>query len=223
MNSLYPHSLLLIIVLFIGCNSSELVENWKNPAIDSFESEKVLVIGITSDNRNRKMFEKKLADQLKKNGVQAETSLVFFQKSFTTSPKTEQELIALETQLVAQGFDAILLSKVIGIEDKMTIVNAYKDLDKTFRGFKEDYYHNQEIYHNEDYYEEYRIFHAESSLYCICPDTARELIWKGSIDVTAPDNTKKAIQDYVKVLIWALKEQKLLIVKDEFYYEDIDI
>ncbi len=220
MNKLYFFLVIMTTILLYGCSSSELVENWKNPNIDSFEAQKVLVIGITPDNGNRRIFEKKLTSELKKNGVNAIKSLDFFEEMFTASPKTEDELMVLESMLVAQGVDAILLSKVVGIEDKVTLVKAYRNLDKTFKNFRDDYYENQEIYHNEDYYEEYQIFHAESSLYCICPDKERELIWKGSIDVTEPENTKKAVSDYVKVVIWALKEQQLLIMEK---FEDLNV
>ncbi len=221
MNKSYTY-LLFIVGLLYSCTSSELVENWKNPDIGTFEAQKVLVIGITQNDNNRKVFEKKLASELKKNGVTAIMSLDFFEKTFTTTPKTEAELMALEEQLTNQGFDAILLSKVVGVEDKVTVVKAYRNLDKTFNSFKQDYYENQEIYHDEDYYEEYQVFHAESSLYCICPEKERELIWKGSIDITEPENTKKAVSDYVKVVIWALKGQQLLII-EELIDEGLDL
>ncbi len=214
--------LLLLAGLLYSCTSSELVENWKNPDIDTFEAQKVLVIGITPDDGNRKIFEKKLASELKKSGVNAVKSLGFFQEKFTTSPKTEEQLMALEEQLIEQGFDAILLSKVVGVEDRVTVVKAYRNLDKTFKSFRDDYFENQEIYHDEEYYEEYQIFHAESSLYCLCPEKEKELIWRGSIDITEPETTKKAVNDYVKVVIWALKGQQLLII-EEFTDEDLDI
>ncbi|MBQ4820937.1 hypothetical protein [Aquimarina sp. MMG016] len=220
MKNIYVY--LVSTILFIGCSSSELVENWKNPDIDTFEAQKVLVIGITAELDNRKVFERKLASTLNKNGVNVVKSLDFFEKFYTDSPKTEDELLGLESQLLEEGFDAILLSKVVGVSDKVTVVSATRNLDKTFSNFREDYYDSQEIYHDQDYYEEYQIFHAESSLYCICPDKERELIWKGSIDVTEPENVKKAVNDYVKVLVWALKEQQLLIL-DEEANEDLDI
>jgi hypothetical protein len=221
MNNIYIY-LIVISGLLLSCTSSELVENWKNPDIDTFEAQKVLVIGITPDENARKIFEKKLVGELKKNGVSAIRSLDYFKSSFTTSSKTEKEMMALESQLIENGFDAILLSKVLGVEDKVTVVKAYRNLDKTFDSFRDDYYENQNIYYDEDYYEEYQIFHAESSLYCICSDKKRELIWKGSIDITEPENIKKAVNDYVKVLVWALKGQQLLII-EKLTDENIDI
>ncbi|AXT54033.1 hypothetical protein D1818_09790 [Aquimarina sp. BL5] len=207
----------------MSCSSSELVEVWTNPDIDTFEANKVLVIGMTADTDGRKVFEKKLTAALKKNGVKSERSLDFFEKSFTKSPKTEEELLAMEGKLLEAGFDAILLSKVLAVEDKITVVKAYRNLDKNFKSFKDDYYQNQDIYYEDGYYSAYEIYHAETSLYCICPDKERELIWKGSIDITEPENVKKAVGDYIKVLIWALKGQKLLIIEEELNNEDIDI
>ena len=222
MNKFKHYILLLLVILLSGCSSSELVENWKNPDIETFEAQKVLVIGITSNEDNRKFFERKLVSELGRNGVNGVKSIDFFEKNFTTSPKTESEIMGLESQLIEKGFDAILLSKVVGVEDKVTVVKAYRNLDRTFNNFRDDYFDNQEIFHDQEYYEEYQIFHAESSLYCICPDKDKELIWKGSIDVTEPENTRKAVGDYVKVVIWALKAQQLLII-EEFIDEDFDL
>lgn len=221
MNKLF--TFLPIIALLLGCSSSELVENWKNPDIELFESQKVLVVGITADLNNRETFEHDLTAALKKKGVNAIKSLDLFEKFYDNSPKTEEQLLELETELIQEGFDAILLSKVVGVEEKVTVVSAVRNMNSTFKNFREDYYKNQEIYHDQYYYEEYQIFHAQSTLYCICPEKEREIIWQGSIDVTEPHNIKKAINDYVKILVWALKEQKVLIFEDEFYNEDIDI
>ncbi len=204
---------MISIILLIGCSSSELIENWKNPDISTFEAKKVFVIGITPNLDNRKVFEQKLTSELRENNVNAFRSLDFFERFYADSPITEEGLMKLETELLQEGFDAILLSKVIGVEDKVTVLSTTRNLDKTFKSFRNDYYENQDIYFQEDYYNEYQIFHAQSSLYCICPDKEKEIIWRGSIDVTEPENIKKAVNDYVKILIWALKEQQLLIIE----------
>ncbi|MFL1896210.1 hypothetical protein ACJRPK_10945 [Aquimarina sp. 2-A2] len=208
----FKHFLILLFgILFSGCNSSELIENWKHPDIDTFEAQKVLVVGMTRDEKSRKNFEKKLVNQLEKNGVKALASYKVFETNYTEDPKTEKELLTLESNLTDQGFDAILISKVVGVEEKVTLAQAYKNMDRMFDSFKDDYYNNQNIYHNEKYYDEYKIYHAESTLYCVCPDRERETIWKGSIDITEPQRIEKAVNDYIKVLIWALKEQNVLM------------
>lgn len=203
---------LCTLMLLQGCSSSELVENWKNPEIDVFAAEKVLVLAMTSDIKNRKMFEKRLVKELKDKGVNAVNSDEFFNPEFTSRPRTEAELDNLEREMLGEGFDAILVSKILGAEDKVTLVQSYRNWDRTFTGFEDDYYSSQGLYVEDEKIQKYTIYHAESALYCICPTKEREVIWKGSIDVTEPDSDRKAITDYINMLLWALEEQELLII-----------
>ncbi|WP_225969299.1 hypothetical protein [Dokdonia sp. PRO95] len=198
--------------LLQSCNSSELIENWKNPEIDVFKAEKVLVLAMTNDVKNRELFEKRLVNQLKDKGVNAVKSDVFFNSDFTSRPRTEEELGALERAMLSKGFDAILVSKVLGAEDKVTLVQSYRSWDKSFNGFEDDYYSSQGLYVEDEEMQKYTVYHAESALYCICPTKEREIIWKGAIDVTEPDNDRKAIKDYISMLVWALEDQELLII-----------
>ncbi|WGK64022.1 hypothetical protein [Croceiramulus getboli] len=204
---------LILVYLSVSCSSSELVENWKNPEIEEFYAQKVLVIAISSDQDNRKIFERQLAKRLEEEGVFAVTSQDVFKSDFTSMLRSEAELDALRTDLVEEGIDAVLLSKLLGAEDKVTLVQAYGNLRDSFRGFEEDYMHNQEIYNQENEIQKYTVYHASSALYCICPDKEKELIWQGSIDITEPDSPRKAIKDYINLLTWALEEQQLLFVK----------
>lgn len=213
MNKLYVY--LISFSLLVCCMSSELVGNWKNPDITNFEAKKVLLIGMTFDSEEHKLFEDILDYELKKNGVNGVKSIDFFEKSFTASPKTIEELKKIKHQLIEDKFEAILLSKVKGVDSKITLKQAYRNLNSLFRSFADDYYANQDIYYKEDYNEEYKIYHAETTLYCICPDEDHDLIWKGAIDITESENNKKVIKDYIKMLIWTLKKQRLLIIEDQ--------
>lgn len=203
---------LFALTLLQSCTSSDLVENWKNPEIDVFRAEKVLVLAMSKDAKNRKLFEKKLVDELMSKGVNAVNSKDFFSDEFVSRPPTDSELEALENELLSEGFDAILVSRVIGAEDKVTLVQSYQNFNRTFNDFEEDYNSNQDLYVEDERLEKYTVYHAESALYCICPTKEREVIWRGSIDVTQPDSDRKAIKDYINMLMWTLEEQELLIV-----------
>ena len=71
------------------------------------------------------------------------------------------------------------------------------------------------MYTEDEYEEVYTVYQAESALYCICPTKDREIIWKGGIEITQPESTRKAIKDYISVLLWALEEQELLILNGD--------
>ncbi|GAB5399981.1 MAG: hypothetical protein Aureis2KO_15660 [Aureisphaera sp.] len=203
---------ILISLLFFGCSSSKLVNEWKSPEAVNFEANKVLVIGLAKDKDLRMEFEKQLAIQLEKENVIAVRSIDFFETSFADDRKTEEELNLIEQQLLEAGFDAILFSKIVGSEDKVTMMQALRNFDNSFNSFREDYYQAQDAsnFHNE--FEAYTLFHAQTSLYCICPEKERELLWSGDIDIVEGNNRGRSIKDYVRTLVRSLEDRQLLIV-----------
>ncbi len=202
----------IIAGLLSSCSSSKLVNDWKSPDTADFYSNKVLVIGMAEDLGLRKEFETQLTQQLEKNDVAAVRSIDFFETSFTDEKKTEDELDEIEQQLLEAGFDAILFSKVTGVEDKVSAVQEIRDFNDTFNSFKEDYFESQGAFNTKLAYQSYKLYHAETNLYCICPDKERELIWSGNIDIVENDNRSKSIRDYVKTLLSTLENKQLLIL-----------
>ena len=196
--------------LIVSCSSVELVENWKNPDIDAYSPNKVLLIGMTSNNDSRRQFEKQLQDEFASRGIESVMSIDFFQTSFISKKNTEEELEQLEKKLINNGFDTILYTKVFGVEDKIEYKEDYDGYDSTYRRFSEDYLKYQDAYYNPDYYKEYTIYHTETSMYCICPTKDRELIWKGYIDIMDPESIHETINDYIQLMVLILEEQKLI-------------
>jgi hypothetical protein len=209
---------ILLIFILVSCSSTQLVNNWKNPDIDIFEPTKILIIGMTSNKSARKKFEKQFKEEYLSRGIEATTSLEMFGKSFTKDKKSEAALKEMENKLINDGFNSILFTKVIGVEDKIIFSEKYDDFENTHRQFRDDYYDNQDIYYNRNYYQKYKVYHAETSLYCICSGKDRELIWKGYIDIIDPGSVKATIDDYINLVLFVLEEQQLINKK----VEDVD-
>lgn len=205
-------SAFIMLCSFSSCKDATLVENWKSPEIERFQAQKVLVLAISSDLENRAFFEERLVKQLLNKGVNATNSDVLFNTHFTTRPRAEIELQAIEEDMLRAGYDAILVSKVIGSENKSTLLESYVDFNNTFKSFGEDYLSNQAIFNKNERIENYTVYHAQTVLYCICPEKERQVIWRAAIDVTKVDTSKKAIKDYIKMLLWALEDRNLLII-----------
>ncbi|UCD62478.1 MAG: hypothetical protein JSV59_12870 [Flavobacteriaceae bacterium] len=199
----------------MGCSSTELVDSWKNPEIVIFDASKVLVVGMTSNLKGQEDFETKMKRQFTKRGVEAMRSIDLFDVGFTDSERSEEELDDVEQSLLDKDFDAILFTKILGTEDKQTFRKNMADLDSYYGTFKEDYISHQDIYYDENYYDEYKVYHTETSLYCICVGKERQLIWRGIIDITDPSNIKNTVDDYIKLLVFALEEQDLIFHKEE--------
>ena len=210
--------ILIIGLLFMGCSSTQLMDTWKNPDYEAYTPNKVLVIGITSNIEARQKFEEKLKDELVLRGTESVTSMEFFGPSFGADKKTEEQLTVLEDSLLNNGFDTILLTKIVGIEDKVAYNKNYKSSEETYRKFREDYIMHQDIYDNPEYYQKYTVYHAETSMYCICPTEDRDLIWKGYIDIIDPQSTNETVNDYIKLITLVLEEELLIMP----IYQEID-
>lgn len=205
-------AIILVWISLVSCSSTKLVEQWKSPENPTFEANKVLVVGLTPDREARRDFESLLAFQLEKVDVRAVRSIDFFEDSFTDNRKSEDELNQVEEQLLDAGFDAILMSKVIGTEEKNTSVQHVRDFSDTFDTFREDYYKSQDVLYNQNTYESYTLFHTEAVLYCICPGKDRELIWHGEIDIVG-SQVRKNMKDYISLLMRTMEDQQILIVQ----------
>ncbi|QHI35654.1 hypothetical protein IMCC3317_10000 [Kordia antarctica] len=201
---------LTAFLLFASCTTTQLIDNWKNPDIDRYEPQKVLIVGLTSNIEARKKYENQLKAEFELRGAEAVVSLSLFDPSFRTEKMTEEELKTLENKLIEDGFDTVLLTKIIGVEDKIAFKEKYQGYNETHQTFTDDYLMHQDIFYNPEYYDEYTIYHSETSMYCICPTKDRELIWKGYIDIVDPKSINESVDDYIKLTIAVLEEQQLI-------------
>lgn len=203
----------LIVIFCSGCSSSKLIKAYKNPETYTFEASKVLVIGMTANKELRSSFEKNVAEALDKENVNAVKSVDFFETSFTNRKQTIEELNALESQLLEAGFDAIVLTKVVGQQTKVPLIAVYDAVEKgKHNTFDKYYYGNQNLFFDKEP-AHYIVYSTETSLYCICPGKERELLWQGTIEVTKSSNSKRNIKDYTKTLIKTLEDNNLLVVE----------
>ncbi len=205
----------LFVVLLLGCSSAQLVSNWKNPDIVIFDAYKVLIVGMTQDAGARMSFETRMKKQFDKRGVEAVRSIDLFDVAFTDAARSEEELSEVEEQLLDKDFDAILFTKVLGSETRQSFLDRVADFDSNTWRFRDDYLSNQRIYYDRDYYDEFKVYHAETSLYCICVGKERELIWRGAIDITDPKNISKSIDEYIKLVVIALQEQDIIFRNEQ--------
>lgn len=205
--------IILCTIALMGCSSAELVDNWKNPDIVVFDASKVLIVGMTSNEEARLNYESKMQKEFDERGVEAIRSIDIFDANFTSSRRTEKELDALEESLLDKNFDAILLTKILGSESRQSFRKSINQLYTRSIEFNEDYRRHQNIYYDDEYYENYTVYNAETSLYCICVGKERSLIWRGNIDIIDPKNIQNTIDDFVKLVVMALKEQDLIFRK----------
>ena len=168
---------------------------------------------MAPNEKAREKFETKLSKEFNKRNIESMRSLDVFDVSFTNSPKTEKELDNFEQTLLDKDFDAILFTKIVGSEDKESFFKTINSWENHGVRFNEDYIKHQGIYYEDNYYDKFTVYHAETTLYCICEGKERSMIWRGSIDITDPKDIEKTIDDYIKLVVIALEDQDLIFRK----------
>ena len=206
---------IIALMAVMGCSSTSLVENWKNPDIVIFDAYKVLVVGMAQNEVARVNFETRLKKAFDDRDVEAVRSLDLFDISFTNSEKSEKELDEVEQQLLSKDFDAVLFTKIIGSENRQSFHDNVARWSSDNGRFQDDYMNHQGIYYDPEYYSGFTVYHAETSLYCICEGKERALIWRGIIEVTDPTNIEQTVDDYVKLVVTAMEQQDLIFHIDE--------
>jgi len=203
-------SILFLSVLIVGCSTVRLVDTWENPHIGVYQPTKILVVGMTSQKNVRIQYEKKAKEEYLLRGVNAVMSLTLFEESFHATKKTVTELKKFEDELLALNFDGVLFSKIDRIEDRVSFSASYRSIENMYRNFSEDYYKHQPVSNDEYYPEEYRVYHTETSLYCICPTNDRKLMWKGYIDIVKPNSLEASVGNYIRLVLSTLEKNKLI-------------
>ncbi|MEZ4875329.1 MAG: hypothetical protein R2793_07750 [Flavobacteriaceae bacterium] len=202
--------ILFFVALLVSCSSTKLIDQWHNPDTPVYEAQKILVVGMSPDKQVRRTYEEALSQQLERKGIVAVRSVDFFENVFQVDEKTEKEMDLIENLLLEAGFDSILFSKVTGSEDKVTLLQSYNSFKKEFTNFKDYYIENQHVYASPTS-ESYKVYHTETSIFCLCAGKERELLWKGNIDLVGPEKSKKSIDEYIKVLMKSFEENRIVL------------
>ena len=126
-----------------------------------------------------------------------------------TGESTENQLNLLEKKLLDEGYDAVLISKIIRVEKRVNLGESLARYTGNYRSFKSDYYSNQGIFDQEEIGRS-NIYHTQTSIYTLPKNRQRELLWEGAINLKNPRNLKNATDQYIELLISRLKWDGIL-------------
>ena len=180
---------ILGILILTACSSTRFVDSWKNKGIEVFSPQKLLV--------NR--------------GINAYESSMVIGQSFTASKRSEEEIEMMKEELLQQGFDAVVITAIVGIDDKTIQRSGHYTFGYNWwYRFGPYFYRFQDIYYTPDYYENYKVFHIETSIYNISGDEDKSLVWVGTFNIVDPVNITSTVNDYVDRIIGQLERENLI-------------
>jgi hypothetical protein len=188
------------VLTLAACASTELVNQWSNPAYTSPSFKKVMVIGVTKQAGIRRTFEDEFVAQLKAAGVNATPSYLYIPQD---GPVGEA---VLKQALKEAAADAMIITRLVRVQQKTEIAPGYYPPDPAmavhplYTTAWNDYYEPPIVYQSE-------VYTSETSLY----DTVKNrVVWSGTAQTTTPGNLNQEIKDYAEVMISALKDKNLI-------------
>jgi len=201
---------IVVVLLLTSCTAAKMTDTWVNKEYTNYQPKKVLIVGLTDNLIARKMFEEQLKTELINRGIDAVESYDVFKPTFTSLKQTEEDIENEVKRISNEGFDAILISAVKGIDEKVSYSGDTYRRDYYWRRFGRYYYLVQDVYLIEGYYNEYEIYHIEASLYNLKENNDKSLVWVASYDIVDPKRINTTVTNYVTAIIKSLEEKRII-------------
>lgn len=198
------------LLLIVACSSTRFVDSWRNQEISSFAPKKLLVIGMTDNLTARKIFEEELKSAFVHRNINAVESTIVFDKNFTNSKKSEEEINQMIQEISKEGFDSVIITSVKGVDEERDYPSGYYTVGYNWTRFGRYYYRFQDIYYTPEYYDTYKVYHVETSIYNINEDENKSLVWVGALNLVNPQTITATVEDYVTTIIKQLEREKLI-------------
>lgn len=206
-------SLILGLFLIVSCSSTKFVDSWRNEEIKTFTPKKLLVIGMTDNLTARKIFEEDLKSAFIVRNINAVESTTVLDENFTKTKKSEEEINQMIKEIINDGFDAVIITAVKGVE-KINYPPRYYTVGYRWTRFGHYYLNFQDVYYTPEYYESYKVYNVETSIYYINKDVDKSLVWVGSLNLVDPKTIKSTVKKYVVKIIKQLEHENLIKTLD---------
>jgi len=187
-------------LLLGGCAATQIINQWSNPNYPAASFKRILVIGVSKQSSIRRTFEDEFVARLKAAGTAAVPGYEFI-------PEDGQAEESRLAQAVKQaGADAVITTRLVRVEKQAEYIPGTYGPYPGFGYYR--WYSNAWV----GFYEPprlrfYDIYISETSLYDVRND---RLVWSGIAKTTKLDDIRSEIQEFVDVVIAALREKNLL-------------
>jgi hypothetical protein len=159
---------------------------------------KVVVVGIFKESDTRKIFEDEFADRLRARGLDAIAS----RKLVSDAEMPDKDLVIRKIREF--GADTVAVTRVMDMETVKNYVPGQAYAMPTYYGYYGAYYSYS---YRPAYTETKGYAYLETNLYNVGDE---KLIWSGRSTTKLTETRYELIQAYVKTMIDALSEAKLL-------------
>lgn len=108
--------IVLVIISTYNCGGVKVINSWTSDNAETLKSKKVLVITRAHKDKVKKTFEQQIVKQLRSRKFDATESYKQFPDLKTKDSLSKEEIKEIIAMFKKQGFNAIVVSSVIGVE-----------------------------------------------------------------------------------------------------------
>lgn len=185
--------IILIGFLMLSCTVIPLANqhadsvdaSWKNPKFNHFKPSKMLVLAICNFD-DRVIFEESFNSGFNQRGILSNSCYKKYESLFSISLKSDQELAQFEEKLLKDGYDAIFVISIKGVEKQLDYKKDYYKIYDEWNRFDRYYKYNQDAIIFPNYYRDFKYYNLENSLYYINRKKDKTLVWAGVIKTINP-------------------------------------
>jgi len=187
--------LLLSLIIFSCSPSTELTDIYSDDAFAGKEIKKILVLGMTTDEWKKKVYENEFRSQLITYNIEVLTA-------WQELPKGEQlNRETFEKYFKDKNVDAVLVAIEGGESTVKTLYSAGSGNVYVGVGFYGFYASTASYYFNSDYLAEEKVVHMRTNLY---ETTDAKLIWSAKSQSFEPKNTGDVVKAVSKNVVGEL-------------------
>ncbi|MFZ5570256.1 MAG: hypothetical protein ACOZF0_07620 [Thermodesulfobacteriota bacterium] len=200
----FIHSSFLFLFLLgaASCTTTQLVSEYKDEAYKG-RIQKILVVGVSDNLANRKLFEETFARELNSEGVTATASSAVIPADQKVTKDT------LKAKALELGTDTVLVAHLLGVDEEevYTPPTMQRVPAATSYGFGPYYTYVDNYVHYPGYYSQHVFVRLETNLY----ETATEkLIWSVSSEIMDPDDVAEVVDSLCRAVLKNLNKNNLL-------------
>ena len=194
-----------VLMILSSCASLDM-QSWSDPAISERPIGKVMVLAVVEGQTTCRVFEGYFVDKLIASGVDAASGHVVLQP---TGEISEQ---MLDDTLKADGYDSIIITRLMGKDSQSQIAYAGYTSSPSFSsspGYYNHYhgYYSASVITPVSYVDTYMEYQLETTLFDV---QSGKMVWGGLKSVTDSSSDSSNMRKVVSSVMRDLNRKKLL-------------
>jgi hypothetical protein len=196
--------ILFLLAAVTSCNTTKLVDVWKEPNYTGGPLKNIIVIGVAHDLTTKRTFEDIFCQALKDEKIKATPSYSLFPEG------AEVNKDMIRAKVKEGGYDGVILTRLVGKDEQTTYTPgmAYSTGGWYGGGYYGAYGYGYGVAYSPGYVTTQQIFRIQTTLWAAQDDG--KLIWTGTSETVDPQSAKSTSEQLTRLVTMQLVQSKLI-------------